>query len=302
MADLYQLSTDLILKTPLWIFDNEWFHNTTYKFSLFSIGIVSVLTVIESIKRMSSGFTKRKKQAMDIKVILKRWFLVSSVLTLVPFLFLKGFQGLNLISETINTMGGDTIETVAIPKSIKIFDVLTIFVFDLILIASMIPILWKNGRRFFDIMVLGVVTPFALTAWIFDSYRHLFNQWWENLKHLSLVQVYYAVFLLMLGWFLFGTPTPDSFNGMLIKMLVVIGGFARMVEPPRIISNHLDSGEGMDEVVSKDINKTKRSVKKNLKLAKDLVTGSTVKRVWNVAVPKPKIVKGNTRMQRLHKK
>lgn len=290
MADLYMLSTDLILKTPLWIFDNEWFHNTTYQFSLFSIGIVSVLTVLESIKRMLSGVLGPRKPAMDIKVILKRWFLVAGALSIMPFIFLKGFQGLNFISETINAMGGDTIKAVTLPESIKLFDVLTILTFDVILIASMVPILWKNGRRFFDIMVLGVISPFALTAWIFDSYKHLFRQWWDNLKHLSLVQIYYAVFLLMLGWFLFGTPTPDTFNGMLLKMLVVIGGFARMVEPPRLISKHLDSGGGLDEVVSKNIKKTKEGITKNVNVVKNLASGPSgwVKTLWDTVNDKPK--------------
>src|SRR5690606_32248600 len=48
MGWLYELCSTLILKTPLWIFDNEWFSNTTYMFSLISLGIVSVLTVIEA--------------------------------------------------------------------------------------------------------------------------------------------------------------------------------------------------------------------------------------------------------------
>lgn len=308
MADLYQLSTDLILKTPLWIFDNEWFQNTTYKFSMFAIGIVSVLTVVESIKRMVAQVRGRGpySKAMDFKVIARRWFFVAGGLSLIPILFLKGFQGLNFISTSINTMGSDTINAVALPDKIKLFDVLTILMFDLILIASMVPILWKNGRRFFDIMVLGVVTPFALTAWIFDSYRHLFNQWWSNLKHLSLVQIYYAVFLLMLGWFLFGTPTPDTFKGMLIKMLVVVGGFARLVDPPKLVARHLDSGGGFDEVWSKNINKTKRGIKNSISLVRDIAGGPVglSKRVLNKVVPisKPKLRVGKTRMKRFHKK
>lgn len=304
MASLYQLSTDLILKTPLWIFDNAWFHNTTYKFSLFAVSIVSVLTVVESIKRMLSGALGKKYKAMDMRDILKRWAMVSGVLTITPILFQKAFQGLNFISGTINAMGADTITAVGIPDNIQLFDVLTILAFDLILIASMVPILWKNGRRFFDIMVLGVISPFALTAWIFDSSRHLFRQWWDNLKHLALVQIYYAVFLLMLGWFLFGTPTPDTFSGMLLKMLIVIGGFARMVEPPRIISKHLDSGGGFDEVWSKNVKKTGQGIQKNLKLVRDLASGPTgiARRAWSTLGPAPSIVKGATRMKRFHRK
>ena len=41
-------------------------------------------------------------------------------------------------------MGTDTIKAVAVPETLKMFDVLTILVFDVILIASVVPILWKT--------------------------------------------------------------------------------------------------------------------------------------------------------------
>ena len=50
-SDIYSLISSLILKTPLWLFDNEWFGNTTYLFSIVAVGIVSTLTIIEGMKR-----------------------------------------------------------------------------------------------------------------------------------------------------------------------------------------------------------------------------------------------------------
>jgi hypothetical protein len=305
MADLYELVSNLILKTPLWIFDNEWFHNTTYQFSMFSIGIVSVLTIVESIKRMLSGVRgKRASKPMEMKDIMKRWGIVAGVITSAPYIFQKAFQGLNWLSDKIVSMGGDTMRAVSAPENIAGFDVLTLLIFDILLVATIVPVLWKNGRRFFDIMVLGVISPFALTAWIFDSYRHYFNQWWDNLKHLSLVQVYYAIFLLMLGWFIFGVPTPESFTGIITKMLVVIGGFARMVNPPRIISKHLDNGGGFGEVF-KGTSKAQKGFKHNVDMTKDILSGPTgwVKRGIKAANPEPTIItpeQRKTRMGRIH--
>ncbi|MGV3163515.1 hypothetical protein, partial [Streptococcus hyovaginalis] len=151
-----------------------------------------------------------------------------------------------------------------------------------------VPVLWQNGRRFFDIMVLGVVSPLALTAWIFDPYRHLFRQWWDNVKHLSLVQVYYSLFLLILGWFIFGIPTPSAITGMIVKMLVVIGGFNRMTSPPRIVTKHLDRGGGLDEVY--DTDSTTKKVKRNIKDTIDIVTrpSSAVKKVYDRVISKTK--------------
>lgn len=270
MAKLYELCTSLVLKTPLWLFDNEWFNNTTYKFSLISIGIVSILTSIEGIKRMFPRKFKRNNP-MGLKDIAKRWFLVAGIMTATPWLFQKAFQGLNFISETLIKMGADNMRDIAFPEKIKLFDVFILIAFDALLISTIVPLLWKNGRKFFDIMILGVSTPFALSAWIFDSYRGWYNQWLSNLKHLSLTQVYHSLFLLALGWFIYGVPTPSDFTGMILKLLVVIGGFNRLQSPPRLISGYLDNGGGFDEVLDgarKTIDKTKR----NIEITKGILT------------------------------
>jgi hypothetical protein len=272
MAWLYDLCAQLILTTPLWIFNNEWFENTTYLFSMLSIGLVSVLTIVEAIKRMVSGLMKKNKyKPMELKTILTRWFIVAGVTTAVPWLFQKAFQGLNKVSDLLIAMGADTMRSVALPATITTFDVITLCVFDLVLISTMVPILWKNGRRFFDLMVLGVVAPVALTAWIFDSYRSYFKQWWERVKHLSLVQVYYALFLLILGWFIFGVPTPQEYTGLIVKLLVVIGGFARMVSPPRMIQKHFDNGPGLDENI-REFNAARKTTIKRVKTAGKMIT------------------------------
>lgn len=300
MANLYELCAKLILTTPLWIFDNQWFQNTTYMFSLSAIGIVSTLTAIEGIKRMLAKVNKKVSKPMDIKEIGKRWFIASGILTAAPWLFQKTFQILNWVSNTLISMGGDTIRSVALPENIPIFDVIVLVLFDAVLITTIIPVLWKNGRRFFDILVLGITTPFAMTAWIFDSYKHLHRQWWERLKHLSMVQVYYALFLLVLGWFIFGVPTPTDFIGMIIKLLVVIGGFARMVEPPRLISKHLDTDGGFDEVTG-DAGKALKGTKKNWARTVQLIGGpkKLIAGMLTEKVASP-TSKGKTRMARFH--
>ncbi|WCS69298.1 hypothetical protein Goe20_01810 [Bacillus phage vB_BsuM-Goe20] len=264
MSWLYELCASLILKTPLWLFSNEWFENTTYLFSLLALGVVSVLTVVESVKLMLSRGKKKRSGPMDFKTIMKRWGIVAGIITATPFLFQKVFQGLNKISDALISMGATTMNNIALPMHISGWDVFSLLIFDVILISTIVPVLWKNGRRFFDVMVLGVTSPLALTAWIFDPYRHLFQQWWSRLKHLSLVQVYYALFLLILGWFIFGVPTPTDVLGLIVKMLVVIGGFTRMTSPPRIIMKHLDNGGGFDEVYKGDgRNDTVQKVKRN---------------------------------------
>lgn len=300
MAWLYDLCSNLILKTPLWLFDNEWFENTTYLFSLLSIGLVSVLTVIEGIKRMMSGLRKSGVDGigrpMELKSIFKRWFFVAGITTVVPYAFQKAFQGLNYVSETLISMGKKTMDAAALPETVTVIDAVALTVFDIILISTVIPVLWKNGRRFFDLMVLGVASPVALTAWIFDPYRHYFKQWWSNVKQLSLVQVYYSLFLLILGWFIFGVPTPVQFTGLIVKMLVVTGGFARMANPPRIIASKMEMGKGFGEEYGGKVTVSKLA--KNFKDTATLIAHPTT--VVKKAFAEPIRYEGKYRMQRMH--
>lgn len=300
-AFLYELCGNLILKTPVWIFNNEWFENTTLLFSSVAIGIVTTLTVVESIKRMLTGVKLDKNiktfQPMDFKLIAKRWAMVSFVTTAVPFMFQKAFLGLNWVSDKLIQMGSGTMQAVTFSSNFGILDVITLVAFDLVLMGTVISALWQNGRRFFDLIVLGVITPVALTAWIFDDYRHLFRQWWDQVKHLSLVQVYYALFLLVLGWFIFGLSTPATFSGLMIKLLVTLGGFNRMISPPRLISKHLDSGGGLDDMTRKGVMSTVSKTRKNLT---GLITSPL--RWYKVAYKPIAKSTGNTRMSRLHKK
>jgi hypothetical protein len=56
---------------------------------------------------------------------------------------------------------------------------------------------------------------------------------------------------------------------MIIKLLIVIGGFARMIEPPKMVSNHLNPGNYVDledpREMAEDV---KKNIDKSLGLAK----------------------------------
>lgn len=270
LAWIYDLCTGLILKTPLFLFDNEWFTTMSLGFSGVAVGMVVVLTIIECIKRMLSGASK-KIRPMEFTTIMKRWSLVAGITSVTPFLFKSAFKLLNFISGKLTSMGSDIMTASALTTTFSTIDVITLLVFDAILISTVIPMLWTNGRRFFDLLVLGVVAPVALSCWVFDSHKHFFTQWWSNVKHLSLVQVYHSLFLLIIGLFIFGIPFPADFTGTVVKLLVVIGGFARMQNPPKIIANKLDNGKGLDEVMKSNVKETSKKLIKNFAMSKATV-------------------------------
>ena len=95
MSGLYTLCSNLILKTPTWIFDNQWFKDTTLIFSSAAIGVTSSLTALEGVRRMFSGLKPKKSskdplfkwldaKPMDLKDIAKRWGIASLGMLSVP--------------------------------------------------------------------------------------------------------------------------------------------------------------------------------------------------------------------------
>ena len=106
----------------------------------------------------------------------------------------------------------------------------------------MIPVFLQNFRRWADILMLGAVTPLALSCWVFKSQEHLFHMWWTNIKKSSLTQLVYATFLLIIGTLMFGTKTPDTIMDIMVKIGIVIGCLWRMNTLPSFVRQHVDTG------------------------------------------------------------
>jgi len=103
----------------------------------------------------------------------------------------------------------------------------------------------------------------------------------------------------VIGWVLFGTPTPASFTGFILKLLVTIGGFSKLSSPPVFVKRHLDNGGNFDEVykpAKATMSKTVRNFKDTVEIIRKPTT--VVKKVHE-RLQTPERV-GKTRMQRFH--
>ena len=254
LTKLYELLM-MILQTPLFIFNNSYIKDTTMVFASSSIFIVSILTVIELIKRML------KKKHTDFKEIAHRWSLAVIGSGFAPFLFEQTFNLLNIATKAITKIGASEINAESMMTYMKMsgFNTILLIGFDLVLIAIMIPLFLQNGRRFFDLMCLSAITPLALTAWVFDDYRHLFHKWWHQVKSLGSVQLVYSVFICILGVFIFGTRNVIDPGGVFFRLLIGLGGLYRLANPPQFVKSRLDQGEDIVGM-SKSMWKTAKNV------------------------------------------
>ncbi|MEH7374060.1 hypothetical protein [Neobacillus drentensis] len=234
-TSVYHFLSKIALQTPLIIFDNPFIHNIFLTFSLLSISLVTILLIYESFMKML------KKKNTDLKKIAKRYAIAVAVSGFAPFAFKTGFTFLNELSDAISKIGGGidggNVNGFISAGTLGFFDTLIIILFDLTVIALLVPVCLQAGRRWWDLFCLAAITPLALSCWVFDRHQHYFNTWWKRVKTLSMVQIVYSVFILMMGIFIFATQSlQGGIYTLFIKLLIVAGGLFRLANPPKFVA------------------------------------------------------------------
>jgi hypothetical protein len=248
LSKLYEFLTDYVLCTPLFIFNNSYLKDTTLTFSIISILIVTILSMINGIKVMIQS-KKNKSDTLldDVWKTSKRYFLAVTGAGFAPFAFEKSFQLINILAKGITKIGQGTVSNFDLLSHTMLSGLDTVFVcaFDIVIIALLIPIALQTGRRWWDLLCLSSLTPLALSATVFDEYKHYFNMWWNSIKKLAQTQLIISIYICLMGIFIFGTANVVSGGGLLIKLLVIIGGLFRVANPPNFIKSKMDRGDDM---------------------------------------------------------
>ena len=234
LTSIYHFMAKIVLQTPLFLFNNPFLKNTSLTFALISISVVTILTVFEAFMQMFN------QKHTPFKTIVKRWAIVAGVSGFLPFAFETGFDYINKLSDAISKIGvlnGGNTNGFILGQTIGWFDTLIVILFDLAAIALLIPVCFQAGKRWFDLLVLACISPLALSTWVFDRHKHYFSMWWSKVKSLSLVQLVYSIFILLMGIFIFSTQSiQGGFFTLIIKLLVVAGGLLRLLNAPTFVT------------------------------------------------------------------
>lgn len=226
-----------VIWTPVFLFDNDWFRDMLHKFSLISVGLVSTFALFEGFKRILN-----LKNTTNLTEIAKRFPLAIAVAGFAPLAFVKAIEWLNRATQYVISMATNMIATEQTMSPLNLFDQVGMFLFNILFLALCVPIILHHGRRWFDMLVLGVLTPFAMSAYVFNSLSKWHREWWSNLKSLYLVQFVYAIFFSMLSVIMFAVPFPEDAKGSFAKALILLGGFWRMAFPPSFVTRMTDGG------------------------------------------------------------
>ena len=241
MIWLYNMISTIIY-TPVFLFDNEFFSKMIRLFSTLSIGMVTVASMVEGLKRVLG------LSATSLKQIMIRLPVLLAVCGFAPYGFVKAVEAMNGLSKMILQFGTDMLgSSTALSDSelslvSDVFEVLGLSLFLLLYIALLIPMLLNHGRRWFSMIALGILTPFAMLGYVFDSFKSIHTSWWSSLKGLFFVQIVYSIFVTILSLLMFAVPFPSSAEGFFAKLLVILGGLYTLAVPPASVKKYFDHG------------------------------------------------------------
>jgi hypothetical protein len=243
-SHIYKFVTEIVLFTPEWIFGNDWFPAAVSNYSMLSIGIVVIFTMIEGLKRMCRMSHTRFRDTI------KKFPIMLGVSAATPFLFVNGVKLLNkatrfIVELSSSAMDSGTISIFASSFFFEPINILFMVIFLIIVVIMCVPMVLLHARRWFDMIVLGMITPLSMSAWLFQSTEHYFHLWLRSIKNLAMIQLSYGVFISLLGVLMFSTPNPTTFIGMLSKSLVLCGAIYRLAYPPQFIKRFDDNGGGV---------------------------------------------------------
>lgn len=234
----YETLVNVVLHVPLFLFNNSFVKNTSITFSIISISVLVLLTMYEMIMKML------RKKHTDFRTVLKKFPIAIGVTGFAPFLFEQAFKLINKLTKGITEIGGSVLDGKAFANLVTAdsVDTVVLLLFDLTLLGLLVPIFLQQGRRWWNLFCLSAITPLALTSWIFDRHSHMFEQWWNSIKRISVIQLVYSVFIVLLGVFIYGTRfiSPEYF---LIKLVITIGALHSLANPPQIVKSYA-RGEG----------------------------------------------------------
>lgn len=260
---VYNFLSDFILQTPSWLFSSDWFMKIALIFGAISIFVSILISCMEAAKAISN------QAHTDWKRPLRRLPLAVIATAVTPIAFHEVFRVLNKVTSVIVKAGQEQM-SIALPTGIavKTLDAVALLAFDIVLIGALVPITLTIARRWFDLLALGALTPVAFSTWLFKGYDRYHAAWWTTLKRLSLVQLYYAIFITIIGVMIMGVHSTTSVNGLLAHLLVIAGGLWRMAAPPLIVKRHMDNGaqietmyrQTADVITGKQMRKTIKSL------------------------------------------
>ncbi|GEN35931.1 hypothetical protein ADA01nite_33910 [Aneurinibacillus danicus] len=261
---IFRLICGVVYTLPIWIFTSTGFMHT---FSLVTILSISLIGIKGVWKGISTGYAKQEVSNKEIGGMVWRLVLVMIGIGFLP-------MGLDTITRLINrvtlaigkfgfsqvtsTPDVSYLNNAVITQGFSDIDVFSMAIFDALLLWNAIPLLFQAGRRWVDMTILGVVSPLALSCFVFEDTKHYGRTWWNGVKKIGVEQIWQVSLLAFLLLLMFGSKQITGPADVFVKFLLLIGGLSRMKQPPSFMPR--DGKSKMGRSVQKRITDTAKKL------------------------------------------
>lgn len=254
-----------ILFTPFEFFKSDTSISIVIRMGVFSAGFVTILAMVEGFKRMlSMDYTPMSR-------VFVRYPIALCVSAFAPTIFYYAGYLTNELVKYMGILTGSSLEGTDSFNSLfhevgyHTYEAALTFFMLVILIFYFLRILMFHAIRWFGLMFNMVMTPIAMTAFMFRPYENVFSGWMKDSISKFSVVVAHSFFLGLIAIILYApniglsNTIADSFWESTLRTLMSIGGLHMMLHPPGWIISWFDKG--------KDIRQGSGMIKRLIQLA-----------------------------------
>jgi len=235
---IFRLICGVVYTLPVWIFTSTGFMHTFSAVAILSISLIGLKGVW---KGVATGYAKQEVSNKEIGGMVWRLVIVMIGIGFLPTGLDAATHIINRVTLTIGKFGFaqitgkpdvSTLNNAVITKGFTDIDVFGLAIFDALLLWNAVPLLFQAGRRWVDMAILGVVSPLALSCFVFEDTKHYGRTWWNGVKKIGVEQIWQVSLLAFLLLLMFGSKQITGPADVFVKVLLLIGGLSRMKQPP----------------------------------------------------------------------
>lgn len=250
-----------ILFTPFEMFKSVATVSITMKLGFVASGLVTILAIIEGMKRSMS------LQYTPLRTIAMRYPIAIAVTGFAPLMFYYAGMGVNELVSLIGILADANIGGASVYMNkwqgvgASIFESFMTFLFLIALFFYLMKAFMYHGIRWFGLILNCIMTPFVMLSYMFKSFDHTAGAWMKDTLSKYGMQVVHSLFLSLIAIIMY-TPNlvpPDSsiaaFNSFLVRLMMAVGGLHMMMSPPAWMKSLLTTGGSDPKDMMKSVGK-----------------------------------------------
>lgn len=224
--------TDMITTFPVALFNQPQIHRLQLVFMGYSVVMVTLMAMAEGFKAvMGASYTK-------LTTIIGRTIVafIGAGLTVPAIIFLMNV--LNMLVDAVIALSGVNVSGHEFGQLFMMNENkgFTMFITSLLFMIGFFyficQALFQVGRRWFDLLMNMVSSPFAWAAYTTNGTAGHLTRWLTSTGSMlitNLVQAFYIIVIATIVMLPTGTGSPI---GWLARFLLVLGGLHRLANPP----------------------------------------------------------------------